>query len=135
MKVCFAGLQACVFLAAAFAQQQPVPPHIGFAYPAGGRQGTTFEVTLGGQNVAGAYEVYLSGSGVQATVKQYLRPLTPAQANTLREQMQALNAKRAKEGKLDPAEDASATLAGHPRCSAYGLPAPSVEPARPLPKP
>ena len=100
-------LASCLFLAAAFAQQQPVPPHIGFAYPAGGRQGATFEVTLGGQNVAGAYEVYLSGAGVQATVKQYVRPLTPGQANTLREQMQALTEKRAKEGKLSPAEDAT----------------------------
>ncbi len=86
------------FACAAALAQQSVPPHIGFAYPAGGRQGTTFEVTLGGQNVAGAYEVYLSGAGVQATVKQYLRPLTPAQANTLREQMQALNDKRTRDG-------------------------------------
>ncbi|SPE37688.1 Peptidase domain protein [Candidatus Sulfopaludibacter sp. SbA3] len=87
MKFCIALLAAAAALAQ---QQQPVPPHIGFLYPAGGRQGTTFEVTLGGQNVAGAYEVYLSGSGVQATVTKYARPLTPAQANTLREQMQKL---------------------------------------------
>jgi hypothetical protein len=78
----------------AFGQQQPVPPHIGFVYPAGGRQGTTFEATLGGQNLGGAYEVYLSGAGVQATVTRYVKPLTPAQANTLREQMQELNQKK-----------------------------------------
>ncbi|MDR3701986.1 MAG: PPC domain-containing protein [Candidatus Sulfopaludibacter sp.] len=95
---------AIAFCSSALAQQQPVPPHIGFAYPAGGRQGTTFEVTLGGQNVAGAYEVYLSGAGVQATVNRYERPMTPAQANTLREQMQALNEKRTKGAVLTSAE-------------------------------
>jgi hypothetical protein len=98
---------ACCCAATAFAQQQQVPPHIGFVYPAGGRQGTTFEVTLGGQNVGGAYEVYLSGAGVQATVAQYAKPLTPAQANTLREQMQQLTEKKAKQGSLLPAEEAT----------------------------
>ena len=101
------ALALITFAACALAQQVPVPPHIGFAYPAGGRQGTTFRVVLGGQNVAGAYEVYLSGSGVQATVKEYSRPLTPAQANTLREQMQELNQKRAKGDKLTAAEEAT----------------------------
>jgi hypothetical protein len=105
-----AGLEVCVFLTSAFAQQQQAPPHLGFAYPAGGRQGTTFEVTLGGQNVAGAYEAYVSGAGVQATVKRYERPLTPAQASTLREQMRALNEKRTKGTALSTAE--LATLAG-----------------------
>jgi hypothetical protein len=89
--------------AAAFAQQAPIPPHIGFLYPAGGRQGTTYEAIIGGQNLGGAYEVYLSDAGVQATVTRYFRPLTPAQANTLREQMQELNQKKTR----TPAEDAS----------------------------
>jgi hypothetical protein len=87
----------------AFAQQQPVPPHIGFLYPAGGRQGTTYEAIIGGQNLGGAYEVYLSDAGVQATVTRYFRPLTPAQAKTLREQMQELTQKQTR----TPAEDAT----------------------------
>ena len=33
------------------AQQQA--PHIGYVYPAGGRQGTTFQVTVGGQFLDG----------------------------------------------------------------------------------
>jgi len=93
---------AILLATAAFAQQPPAPPHIGFLYPAGGRQGTTYEAIIGGQNLGGAYEVYLSDAGVQATVTRYFRPLTPAQANTLREQMQELTKKT-----RTPAEDAT----------------------------
>ncbi len=103
MRRVLAGLVAV----AAWAQQGPVPPHIGYAYPAGGRQGSTFEMVLGGQNLAGAFAVYLSGAGVQAAVKRYERPLTPVQANALREQMQALNAKRTAGGKLTAAEQST----------------------------
>jgi hypothetical protein len=76
-------------------QQQPVHPHIGFVYPAGGRQGTSFEVTVGGQFLNGASEAYVSGQGVKAVVTKYVRPLTPTQANQLREQMQQLVQKKA----------------------------------------
>lgn len=87
----------------AFAQQQNIP-HIGYVYPAGGRQDTTFEVTVGGQFLTGASDAYISGSGVQATVEKYIRPLTPGQANTLREEMQKLVQRQTAGEKLIPAE-------------------------------
>ncbi len=87
---------------AAVAQQQI--PHIGYVYPAGGRQDTTFEVTVGGQFLTGASEAYISGSGVQATVEKYIRPLNPGQANTLREEMQKLVQRQTAGEKLTPAE-------------------------------
>jgi len=71
-------------------QQQPVVPHAGYVYPAGGRQGTTVEVTVGGQFLNGASAAYVSGSGVTAVFERYVRPLTPAQASDLREQVQKL---------------------------------------------
>ncbi|MBM3495690.1 MAG: hypothetical protein FJX72_15405, partial [Armatimonadetes bacterium] len=37
----------------ASAQQQPRNPEIGYAYPAGGKQGSDVEVTLGGQALIG----------------------------------------------------------------------------------
>ena len=44
--------------AAAFAQQQqPQIPHIGFVYPAGGRQGASLELTVGGQFLNNADQV------------------------------------------------------------------------------
>ncbi len=69
---------------------QPAPPRIGYVYPAGGRQGDTFQVTLGGQRLDGAANVHVSGAGVQAKVLEYTKPLTPNQANESRERLQEL---------------------------------------------
>ena len=53
-----------------------VPPHIGFVYPAGGQRGTTFVVSVGGQNLVGASGVYFSVPGIAARIIDYERPLT-----------------------------------------------------------
>lgn len=76
------------------AKAQPSAPHIGYLYPAGGRQGTRFEVTVGGQFLDGVTNVYASGAGVRAVILQHEKPLTPAQANNLREEMKNLQEKR-----------------------------------------
>ena len=101
----------CALASALLAQQpqQPVVPHIGYVYPAGGRQDTSVEVSVGGQFLNGAADAYVTGSGVQASVLKYIRPLTPAQANQLREQMQQLNDRKSK-GPLTAEEEK--TLAG-----------------------
>ena len=65
-----AALAAC--LASAWGQNGP---HLGYAYPAGGKQGTVVHVTVGGQFLRDPEEVYVSGTGVSAEVEQYLRPL------------------------------------------------------------
>ena len=60
-------------LSAAAAQERP---RIGYVFPAGGRQGTTFLVTVGGQFLGswkGDYQIdvlqaHFSGGGIQATV-------------------------------------------------------------------
>lgn len=91
--------------------QQPQPiPHAGYVYPAGGRQGTTVEVTVGGQALIGVDNVYLSGPGVHVRVLEYERPMTPAEANTLREQAQDLNKKRQANPAAFPPEDAQKLL-------------------------
>ncbi|MEI6499776.1 MAG: hypothetical protein WCP21_01990 [Armatimonadota bacterium] len=64
-------LAAC--LGAAWAQTNG--PHIGYLYPAGGQQGTTFRMVVGGQLLAGADEAYVSGQGVRVSVREYVRPL------------------------------------------------------------
>ncbi len=74
--------------------QLPSTPHIGYVYPAGGRQGTTFQVKVGGQLLDGVTNAYVSGTGVQAVVVDFAKPLTPQQANALRERMRELQAKR-----------------------------------------
>ena len=55
--------------------------HIGYVYPAGGRQGTTVVVKIGGENVYGAKTALVSGAGVMA---------------------QILDSKDPNEGQLDP---------------------------------
>lgn len=59
----------------AAAQPTRREPHIGYLYPAGGRQKTTFRVTAGGQNLRGITDVYCTGEGVTAKVLQHYQPL------------------------------------------------------------
>ena len=70
------------------------PPHLAFAYPAGGQQGTTFTVSVGGQNLTSAAAAYFSGPGISARITGYERPLTQKEINDLREEAQKLQDKR-----------------------------------------
>lgn len=49
-------------------------PYIAYVYPAGGQQGTTFQVTIAGQRLRGVNTVYFTGSGIKASILDY----TPA---------------------------------------------------------
>jgi hypothetical protein len=69
------------------AQQRP---YIGYAYPAGGQQGTTFRVKLGGQAVDAVDRVFVTGSGVSAKVIEYCRALNPQEITLLNEQIKEL---------------------------------------------
>jgi hypothetical protein len=68
-------------------------PHAGYVYPAGGRQGTTFEVTIGGQFLDGVNRALVSGPGVQAAFTSYDKPLNPGQATMLRDKLKELTEK------------------------------------------
>jgi len=70
-------------------------PHIGYLYPAGGQQGRSFAVTVGGQFLDGATNVHASGAGIQTRVVEHVKPLTPNQANALREQAKELQERKA----------------------------------------
>jgi len=59
----FAGLFVCV--CAGFAAE---PPHIGYIYPAGGKQGTVVEITVGGKNIKDAIAVHVTGTRVTGKV-------------------------------------------------------------------
>src|ERR1035437_10918848 len=73
---------------------QPTSPHIGYVYPAGGRQGAVFQIAVGGQYLNSATNAYISGSGAQAVVVDYSRPMTMKEFNDLREKLQEMQAKR-----------------------------------------
>ena len=79
--------------AAPVVQAQQNQPHAGFAYPAGGRQGDTIRVTIGGQFLERSTKAYISGRGIQAKVVECVKPLTPKQVNDLRERLEKLRKK------------------------------------------
>ena len=55
-------------------------PHIGYIFPTGGRQNSSFEVTIGGQYIKETNQLYFSGDGgVKAEVVGWYRPLTRGQ--------------------------------------------------------
>src|ERR1035441_4257888 len=73
---------------------QPLPPHIGYVYPAGGRQGTTVELAVGGQYLNNTSGAFVSGAGVEAKMGEYTRPLTQKEFNDLRDKLRELQEKR-----------------------------------------
>lgn len=75
------------------AQQQTAATHIGYVYPAGGRQGTTVEVVVGGQYLASPSAALLSGAGVHADVGEYSRPMNNQEAQAIREKLEAARKK------------------------------------------
>ncbi|MCL5283055.1 MAG: hypothetical protein M1376_24500 [Planctomycetes bacterium] len=68
-------------------------PHIGYVYPAGGRQGDTFPMEISGQYLDGASNVYISGNGVRATVIEHVAPLAGQLSNDLRLRVRELQKK------------------------------------------
>lgn len=96
-RTCGAGVPPALFLAFAFslaASAQPGAAHIGYIYPAGGKQGTTFQVVIGGQFLDGVHSVHISGKGATAEVVEYIKPITQGEFNRLRDQLGTLQEKR-----------------------------------------
>ena len=110
MRSC-SWLVSCVLAilpAAAPAMAQPNPPHVGYVYPAGGRQGTTFQATIGGQYLNATNKVYVSGTGVSATVLEQERQLTPKEQDELKKKLNAIQEKRKQGQRVTPEEAKSA---------------------------
>lgn len=105
------GAACAGFLAlACSALAQPATPHIGYVYPAGGRQGATFQIAVGGQYLDGVTNVHFSGAGASAVVIDFYKPMPQGQFNLLRDQLRELQErKRAalRDGQPRPAAEAS----------------------------
>jgi hypothetical protein len=81
------------FAPTALALPQERNPYIGYVFPAGGRQGTTFEAKIGGQFIRGIQNVFVTGAGVTATITRYEGPngpLTRQQQQELRRRVQEI---------------------------------------------
>ncbi|MEI6605812.1 MAG: hypothetical protein WCP35_10915 [Verrucomicrobiota bacterium] len=70
-------------------QKGQIAPVIGYVLPAGGRQGTRFEVTVGGANLGGATAALISGAGAHAEVVKIFKPLDGQREKVIREALQA----------------------------------------------
>jgi len=83
------GLCLAILLAAAapeaWAQRWRQPPRVGYVRPAGGQQGRTFEVTIGGQYLKDTGAIYVSGEGVQAEFVDHTAPLRQMKIAEIRE--------------------------------------------------
>ncbi len=82
--------------ASTWAQNQ----YIGFVYPAGGQQDTTFPIRLGGQGLVHASDVIVTGEGVSARLVDYYRILDNQEMGLVNQQ---LNELRKKETVVDDA--------------------------------
>ena len=100
-----AALSLVLFLAAPGAWAQQNAPRIGYVYPAGGRQGTTFQVTAGGQFLNGVANAYVSGAGVHATFIQLQRQLTPKEQDEPKKKVADFQEKRRQGVRLTAEED------------------------------
>ena len=73
------------------------PPHIGYVYPAGGQQGSTFHAIIGGQYLEGATNVFVSGEGVKVDIVKFTRKYDEKEYRQL--QRNRANSVAAMEGK------------------------------------
>lgn len=94
---------AVLLLAAGWAQQQSTAPQLGYAYPAGARQGQTVEIVLGGQRLGGQARVW-AGPGIRAEVLDYTRPMTPKELQETRDKLQEAAKKLGLGGGLRPGQ-------------------------------
>jgi hypothetical protein len=120
------ALPAILLVIVPVVQAQSRGPHIGYVYPAGGRQNDTFQVQIGGQYLDGANRVYVSGSGVHATVIEHIRPLTGPQLNELRQRLRELQKKETEAAVLTESAEIRAQLTADENRNIYPVLSESV---------
>ena len=67
--------------------------YIGYVYPAGGQQGATFPIRLGGQQLTDACDVQVSGEGVTVRLVEYYRVMNNQELSLMRQQLNELRKK------------------------------------------
>jgi hypothetical protein len=83
----FLGLTSLVLaVSSARAQNQ----YIGYVYPAGGQQGTTFPIRLGGQGLAYVSDLVVTGEGVTVRLVDNHRVLDNQELSFLSQQLNEL---------------------------------------------
>lgn len=123
LRLALLGLLTAWFVTAtAHAQRRP---YLGYAYPAGGQVGTTFQLRLGGQDLDNLTSAVVTGSGVSVKIVEYRRRLNNQEFQLLNEQLKDL--KRAPSAP-DHAMMAPAMSATTPEKMSGSSPAPKAPP-------
>ncbi len=81
---------ALTILVAAASSARAQNQYIGYAYPAGGQQGTTFPIKLGGQGLVHPSDVVVSGEGVSVRLVDYYRIMSNEELSLLGQQLNEL---------------------------------------------
>ncbi len=81
---------ALMLLAAGVSSALGQGQYIGFVYPAGGQQGTTFPIRLGGQTLTHISDVIVSGEGVSVRLVDYYRIRSNEEFGLLSQQLNEL---------------------------------------------
>jgi hypothetical protein len=80
-------------LAAAASSAPAQNQYIGYVYPAGGQQGSTFPIRLGGQELVYASDLVVSGEGVSVRLVDHYRVMDNQELGLLRQQLDELRKK------------------------------------------
>ena len=93
------GLKSVLLAAAlclALSARAQNSPHLGYVYPAGGMQASTFTVVMGGQYLSGTtnFSVVTDGDWARAEIVGYERPLNPKEQQALKEELAKFQEKR-----------------------------------------
>jgi hypothetical protein len=89
----FTALFSFVLLGAVSAFAQQGGPHLAYVYPAGGKAGSTFQITVGGQFLQTVSNAFITGPGITATVLDHHRPMNQKEFNDLRDRLKTLQEK------------------------------------------
>lgn len=105
------------------AQTARPAPRLGYAFPAGGQKGETFNVLLGGQYLQAVSEVHVTGTGVGAAMVTHYRAIRNLQAEQRQELLRQLRAALSRQLDRLPPDDPLARqlrnqLAGRGKASA-----------------
>ena len=87
------SILALVVLAVSASPLRAQNQYIGYVYPAGGRQGATFPIRLGGQGLVYASDLVVSGEGVSVRLIDYYRVMSNQEMSLLRQQLNELRKK------------------------------------------
>jgi hypothetical protein len=123
-------LPLLLLVAVAVACAQQNQPRAAFVYPAGGKLGSSFEVTIGGQFLEGAKQAFFAGDGVKAEIAGFSKPLSQKELDDIRAQLKELEQSHSKTpAKPAPAPQPAPTPATTPEKASTAKPDFIVTPA------